>query len=571
MFLQLPPEVQLLVLAQLPVFSVHRFRLIARECNDIFQSNVSTIYRNIAIYHRIAPDNMNISEIIRGRKVYFDWLDRRLSGEDHDEEAMSWKEYVQRFFLLEKNWINGKALHTVRLTGAQRRHRIQIDEVEGSAISTFGLGNVIETLSKTSSVNHVNIGGIASNCFDTGEPLWTNPIVSPWAHCEFDKGFLIWGRRTTKIEVWRRKCDQEADPLPAYDPDEYQRATHTLLTQLEGLEENTQIERSDQRGKFQPFICLNTEVPTSASRFVYPHLVLATRDALFVFVYDVPNAKLLRKIELDQDNVLDGDGDDEDETVNYVEHSPTHVFVCMERQIGIYKKSDGKADLVFRTTHPPDYLLSIDPEDPEFEDEEEVTLTSMELPLRPIENHTIRLNNFAHSGLREFKAVHVSPCGRIWVAICEESLVYIVTGGLEGTNFPLELTEIYLGEEELYYLAFDGYHVAVAGDRGIYTLSLGRLHEPTDDLHLIHESIQKGSLRLFRPQKDVDMQQTTCLQITDDSVWHVAAVESKSLPFLRCLLMMVTVFIAGNLTGLTRIDYGKRLGSDQEETGHLSV
>ncbi|KAG8827109.1 hypothetical protein FRC19_005537 [Serendipita sp. 401] len=489
MFLQLPPEVQLLVLAQLPVFSVHRFRLIARECNDIFQSNVSTIYRNIAIYHRIAPDNMNINEILRGRKVYFDWLDRRLPGEDHDEEAMSWKEY----------------------------------------------------------------GGIASNCFDTGEPLWTNPIVSPWAHCEFDKGFLIWGRRTTKIEVWRRKCDQEADPLPAYDPDEYQRATHTLLTQLEGLEENTQIERSDQRGKFQPFICLNTEVPTSASRFVYPHLVLATRDALFVFVYDVPNAKLLRKIELDQDNVLDGDGDDEDETVNYVEHSPTHVFVCMERQIGIYKKSDGKADLVFRTTHPPDYLLSIDPEDPEFEDEEEVTLTSMELPLRPIENHTIRLNNFAHSGLREFKAVHVSPCGRIWVAICEESFVYIVTGGLEGTNFPLELTEIYLGEEELYYLAFDGYHVAVAGDRGIYTLSLGRLHEPTDDLHLIHESIQKGSLRLFRPQKDVDMQQTTCLQITDDSVWHVAAVET------------------GNLTGLTRIDYGKRLGSDQEETGHLSV
>ncbi|KAG8858487.1 hypothetical protein FRB91_009710 [Serendipita sp. 411] len=224
----------------------------------------------------------------------------------------------------------------------------------------------------------------------------------------------------------------------------------------------------------------------------------------------------------------------------------------MERQIGIYKKSDGKADLVFRTTHPPDYLLSIDPEDPEFEDEED-TLASMGLPLRPIENHTIRLNNFAHSGLREFKAVHVSPCGRIWVAICEESFVYIVTGGLEGTNFPLELTEIYLGEEELYYLAFDGYHVAVAGDRGIYTLSLGRLHEPTDDLHLIHESIQKGSLRLFRPQKDVDMQQTTCLQITDDSVWHVAAVET------------------GNLTGLTRIDYGKRLGSDQEETGHLSV
>ncbi|KAG8832908.1 hypothetical protein FRC17_000350 [Serendipita sp. 399] len=416
----------------------------------------------------------------------------------------------------------------------RRMHRIQIDEAEGTVLATIGFGNTVKQKFPRKSRS----------------PLWVNPMVGGWAHCEFDKGFLIWGRGVAKIDIWRREIDQREDPLPACDPDEFQRGISGLIRRME-QEGGYRDDLPGIRGRFEPFVCLHTETATSASRFVYPHLVLATRDAQIAYIYDVPSAKLLRKIELNPDNTVGLEGDDR---VNYVEQSQTHVFVCMERQIVTYKKSDGAVDLIFRARQPPTHMLSIDPQDPGFEEEDDEEEgygsweTTKKLPLCSIEDRSLLFKHFAHSALRTFQAVHVSPCGRIWVAICDESFIYVVTGGLEGTGSALEITEIYLGVEELHYLAFDGYHIAVAGDRGICTLSLGRLHESDDDLHLIHERIQRSSLQVFRPAPDVIMGETTCLQITDDSVWHVAAVGASGLT-----------------AGLERIQFGERLGGDQDE------
>ena len=318
-----------------------------------------------------------------------------------------------------------------------------------------------------SSVAHRPLGQIQVEDIMHEIPLWVNSTPPSWSHCEFDKGFLIWGRHSTEIEVWRRRKDQLLDPLPMCAPDELQLVSEPLapaaelsdeelLTALRADEsdpdDNVDRPRSrlrdlEYRGQFTPFCVLTPPKTTSASRFVYPELVVVARDARDAYIFNVPNAKLVKTIMLEicaQEVFVEF-------TVRYVDHSPTHVFVCTAFSIAAYCKSDGKCDMwLTRDKLSPNRIYKA------------VT--------RPGEgicdlNRLEEMDSAEDAAVvgEEFFAVHVSPCGRIWVFIREHKYLYVCTGGFESGEEPLNMTRIDLPGRAFYYLAFDGKNIAVAG------------------------------------------------------------------------------------------------------------
>lgn len=504
----LPPEVLLDILSFLPIYDIFSVQLVSRFFNDLVDTHSASVYRSLALFHGItSAEEIDVNELLKKRNIYLDWLkpSRMLNWRQPPTPLTSWKTYVLNHFILETSWSRGTSHEFRRRVNPTRPHRIQIDEEEGTLISTHGL-------------RQIQVEDIMHEI-----PFWTQTTVPSWAHCEFDKGFLIWGRRSAQIEVWRRRKDQLLDPLPACSPDELQLGSERiapgaelsddeLLAALRAEEstsdeagcEKSELRDLEYRGQFTPFCVLTPPKVTSASRFVYPELVVVTRDATNAYIFNVPTARLVKTLELE---AL------EDETVCYVDHSPTHVFICTTLTMSAYRKSDGQRDM---------------------------RLTRDQLSPNHVYNAVVRpgerlcdLNMIQYLAseqdeamYKEYLAVHVSPCGRIWVLIQEQKHLYICTGGFEGGEEPLEMTRIDLPDGELYYLAFDGKNIAVAGEMGIFTLSLKRLQNAGKPLSAIHKSISKSTLALNHPS-GVRMQHTSCLQVTDTAIWHVGATDSR--------------------------------------------
>lgn len=168
--------------------------------------------------------------------------------------------------------------------------------------------------------------------------------------------------------------------------------------------------------------------------------MLATPDNTHAYVYDVPNAKLVKTIPLTGQ---------EANAVFYVEHSQTHVFVCTGMAIDAYRKSDCKH--VFTLPH-----------DNKPATHEYQTTDLME----GIDGrHALGLiprSPAARTAVYQFIAIHVSPCGQKFVGMSSFGQLVIVTGFEEGQD--LETSSIDL-DDDLVYLAFDGNRIAVAGVR----------------------------------------------------------------------------------------------------------
>lgn len=202
-------------------------------------------------------------------------------------------------------------------------------------------------------------------------------------------------------------------------------------------EDPTGADRAKNRGKFWPFAVLQPPRPTSASRYVHPHLVLATRDCSFAYLYDVPNTTLLKTISLSGST---------GRTVRYVEHSPTHIFVCTADDVRLFRKSDGHLAFTLTRSTPIFQLLSV-PSD--------MDLTDQAAPLLVVSDITDW-----EAACEDFQAVHVSPCGRVWVVLQDSPGILVVTGC--GESETVQVTAIDLFTSDLQYLAFDGYHIAIA-------------------------------------------------------------------------------------------------------------
>jgi hypothetical protein len=78
---------------------------------------------------------------------------------------------VKRHFMLESNWREGRyvSLSNYDINGL---HRIQLDEVEGTILSTHTAG--MESLVSCGTVAFMMFAGtVRSNCMQHREPVWT--------------------------------------------------------------------------------------------------------------------------------------------------------------------------------------------------------------------------------------------------------------------------------------------------------------------------------------------------------------------------------------------------------------
>ena len=148
------------------------------------------------------------------------------------------------------------------------------------------------------------------------------------AHVEYGNGFLIFDRWDGSKEVWRRTCECDPALLPtASPPDELQRFT----SNLPGV-------NAFSHGHFTPWALLRMPEMTRAYRFVYPTLIVATRNS--AYLWDIPTATLIQTI---QETNLDGQ-------LNYVELSPRHVFIAGTEVLRIFSREDGSAVLDIPST-----------------------------------------------------------------------------------------------------------------------------------------------------------------------------------------------------------------------------
>lgn len=168
---------------------------------------------------------------------------------------------------------------------------------------------------------------------------------------EFDQGFIVFTRRDNAVEVWRRSADSfnrntyltcspafaqiVASPYPVprfpesfppiFDEDSIRRPTRDPPPSL------------PRRGVYLPFALINPPARTRASRFVYPHLLLASEAARKAYIWDVPTSSLIQTIEINPPPQPENLG--LPEAIYYVELNKEFVFVCWSFSLVVHRRT----------------------------------------------------------------------------------------------------------------------------------------------------------------------------------------------------------------------------------------
>ena len=154
-----------------------------------------------------------------------------------------------------------------------------------------------------------------------------------YAHCEYSNGYIIFDRFTSEKEIWRLSSIDDVSP------DSTSSRPDTTQTQISP--------DGSQPGLFKPHALLQTPEPTRAYRFVHPTLLVAAFER--VYLWDVPSACLIQIIENIQPLTEGGLGDNNNislGTLNYVEISARHVFLCGGHALRVFERGTGRAVLM---------------------------------------------------------------------------------------------------------------------------------------------------------------------------------------------------------------------------------
>jgi len=247
------------------------------------------------------------------------------------------------------------------------------------------------------------------------------------------------------MDVWRREADHISSPLPAYVPSG---------EQLSAKADSSIWSVNTAAGIFTPFCTFQTPRPTRATRFVYPTLAVVTADGRNAYLYDVPNATLTQTI-----NIHSADSTTT-ETVRYVEVSARHVFICTPVGLQIISRESGKV------------VCTINQNTMPLPDMASLPLSWISEPDEMF--HSQCVVSFAENKMvllappAAFHAVHVSPCGKHFVAVTPTGYVLLVPNfeqairaegeqaKLEGAGYVLKL------DVGITYMAFDGKRIVLA-------------------------------------------------------------------------------------------------------------
>jgi len=150
-----------------------------------------------------------------------------------------------------------------------------------------------------------------------------------YAHCEYDRGYIVFNRHDNCKEVWRRTVDAEG----------VQRS-ETSLPDKKMLEASTQAAATfhsaeSRRGFFTAWALLRMPENTRAFRFSYPTLLAAATDN--AYIWDVPRSQLvsvIRNIQRQHHNLPLA-------AINYVEVNDLYAFICGGRGLRIFAREGG--------------------------------------------------------------------------------------------------------------------------------------------------------------------------------------------------------------------------------------
>lgn len=153
--------------------------------------------------------------------------------------------------------------------------------------------------------------------------------VVNYAHCEYDRGYIVFNRHDDCKEVWRRTVDTEGVQFPETSPPDHKM-----------LEASTQAAAThgsaDYRwGHFKAWALLRIPETSRAFRFSYPTLLASAKNN--AYLWDVPRSQLtlvIRDIQRSHHGVLLGN-------INYVEVNDLYVFICGAGGLRIFAREGG--------------------------------------------------------------------------------------------------------------------------------------------------------------------------------------------------------------------------------------
>ncbi|TFK85124.1 hypothetical protein K466DRAFT_601435 [Polyporus arcularius HHB13444] len=521
----LPAELVLRILAFLPVQSLRALRLTSRSWNTFFVEHQSTIYHYASLLHRFIDSvNQLLPEAKAAHPLPF------------LQDVPDWYQYCRQYFQLQRNWA-GKGSATVRYYDGHPNdvHRLKVDEEYGLLIVTH------------------EFGGLTVFDLETAGILWhlDSTYVRRYAHCEYEKGYLIFDRNHTATEAWRLEVLYEPSTVPRQCvPDEAQieawrKASH-------------QYAHTGPRGHFRPWCLMETPEFTRAYRFVYPNFLVASlRKA---YLWDVPTGRLTLEVDNVQGNSAGGD-------INYVELSVFHIFVCSTSALRVFSKTNGQMVLEI-----PSYQLQYSDVRLAVQLDPAVARRKLAgpsevvaLPAEPTSTTALYTASYA-----EFSAVHVSRDGKDLVTQLSDSRMVVIRdfarvirGEISVRAAALEIGKTIprLGNSDEHfsiYLTYEHGRLGVVTTSGIYAATLDPTYHGLLDADLVDtgkkevfrvpmEAVRKGisfpyitfvSMPFYHDRRQLS--KVTCIQITETKLYFVwdAMYKPDNIDFFRQLGMI---------------------------------
>ncbi|KAH6901123.1 hypothetical protein BKA70DRAFT_710389 [Coprinopsis sp. MPI-PUGE-AT-0042] len=203
----LPPELLLKILSYLPIPSISVLQACSKGFHDLIAENKETVYQEAAFYHGLIPSRLDLLSANQNVKTYLaQWYSKSSL-----KKGLSWTTFCQRRANILRSWAGSRPSTVIRyhpqklapppnqffLDTPNQVHRIKVDELNGFFITT------------------TRTGGLIVSDITTGKTLWNLPknFVRPYAHLEYDNGYLVFDRPDGAKEVWRSESIKLQEPV----------------------------------------------------------------------------------------------------------------------------------------------------------------------------------------------------------------------------------------------------------------------------------------------------------------------------------------------------------------------
>ncbi|KAG2024124.1 hypothetical protein CC2G_001711 [Coprinopsis cinerea AmutBmut pab1-1] len=304
-FTSLPPELVFQILSYLPIPSIVAVQQVSGGLNQLFKEgsgdNERSIYKRAAWLHGLANPKIelqNLATFYSGQSL------KGLEG-----EALTWKDFCKRRVEVNRSWAGTLPSDVKRYHPPPNHrsgpaeglwssvpkdvHRIKVDETRGFFLTTTRGGSIV--------VSEIS----------TGRSLWSLPrvYVRPYAHLEYENGYIVFDRFDGKKEVWRLQVIPPVDIEADCAIDEGQNAVASMMQQIWSM--ITPHTMPPPPPLFVPHLLIpvpvwnNVPDHTRAYRLVYPYLLSAS--ATRAYIWDVRTGKRVQVVENIQDVLLDGE------------------------------------------------------------------------------------------------------------------------------------------------------------------------------------------------------------------------------------------------------------------------